>query len=412
MQDLNDLYFFAQVINHNGFAAAARALGMPRSRLSRRIGLLEERLGVRLIQRSTRRFSVTEIGREYHRHCTAMLVEAEAAQEAIERARATPRGIVQVSCPSALLYFEVGEMVARFMAECPQVEVHLESTNRRVDVIREGFDVALRVRFPPLEESDLVMRVLAESTQRLVAHPRVLEGRSLPIVPADLGALPSLSWGSSHQNHAWSLVGPNGATARVPHRPRFVSEDMVTLRLAALRGVGVVQMPTMVVRRDLSEGALVDVLPAGWAPPTGIIHAVFPSRRGLLPSVRSLLDFLANAYTALGRRSSREGRRGGRVRAGRAAAGAPAAVTFLLWRGRPTGRVLAKRPNTQGGNTAWTVADSWQAGPRAPPPPPRSPPPISPPRSRSSAGAARAATRSPWTRSGPATSCFASAFPS
>jgi DNA-binding transcriptional LysR family regulator len=97
MQDLNDLYFFAQVVEHNGFAAAARALGMPRSRLSRRIGLLEDRLGIRLLQRSTRRFTVTEIGLEYYRHCVAMLVEAEAAQDAIERERAEPRGIVRLS---------------------------------------------------------------------------------------------------------------------------------------------------------------------------------------------------------------------------------------------------------------------------------------------------------------------------
>jgi DNA-binding transcriptional LysR family regulator len=300
MHDLNDLYFFAPVVDHDGFAAAARALGVPRSRLSRRIGLLEERLGVRLIQRSTRRFAVTEIGREYHRHCVAMLVEADAAQEAIDRARAAPQGIVRVSCPSALLYFQVGEMVARFMAECPQVEVQLESTNRRVDVIREGFDIAIRVRFPPLEESDLVMKVLAESPQRLVASPRVLEGLPRPLVPADLSALPSLSWGSPHQEHEWCLNGPNGATARIPYRPRLISEDMVTLRLAALRGVGVVQMPTMVIRKELSEGMLVDVLPE-WAPRTGIVHAVFPSRRGLLPSVRALLDFLAAEFAALSR---------------------------------------------------------------------------------------------------------------
>ena len=214
MQDLNDLYFFAQVVDHNGFAAAARALGMPRSRLSRRIGLLEERLGVRLIQRSTRRFAVTEIGRGYYRHCIAMLVEADAAQEAIERVRAEPQGIVRVSCPSPLLYFQVGEMVVRFMAERPKVEVHLESTSRPVDVIREGFDVAIRARFPPLEQSDLVMKVLAESPQRLVATPAVLKALSHPFVPADLSTLPSLAWGPSHQDHEWFLEGPSGATAR------------------------------------------------------------------------------------------------------------------------------------------------------------------------------------------------------
>ena len=151
VRDLNDLYFFVQVVDHGGFAAAARALGMPRSRLSRRMGVLEGRLGVRLIQRSTRRFAVTEIGQEYYRHCVAMLVEAEAAQEAIDRVRAEPQGIVRVVARPRCCISRSGEMVARFMAECPKVEVHLESTNRRVDVIREGFDLTIRVRFPPLE---------------------------------------------------------------------------------------------------------------------------------------------------------------------------------------------------------------------------------------------------------------------
>lgn len=298
MQDLNDLRFFAEVVEAGGFAAAARRLGMPRSRLSRRIGLLEERLGVRLVQRSTRRFAVTEIGREYHRHCVAMLVEAEAAQDAIDRIRAQPQGLVRVSCPSSVIYFQLGEMIARFMAECPKVEVLLESTNRRVDVIREGFDLAIRVRFPPIEDSDLVVRRLAESPQRLVASPALLQGFTRPLVPADLAAMPSLAWDPAKQDHEWRLEGPEGAVAAIRHKPRLVTEDMVALRLAALRGVGVCQFPGFVVQDDLRAGRLIDLLP-DWAPRAGVIHAVFPSRRGLLPSIRALLDFLAAQYVRL-----------------------------------------------------------------------------------------------------------------
>jgi DNA-binding transcriptional LysR family regulator len=299
MQDLNDLRFFAGVVEQNGFAAAARKLGMPRSRLSRRIGLLEERLGVRLIQRSTRRFAVTEIGREYYHHCVAMMVEAEAAQETIDRVRSEPQGVVRVSCPSSLIYFEVGEMIARFMAECPKVVVLLESTNRRVDVIREGFDLAIRVRFPPLDDSDLVIRKLADSPQRLAASASVLKDSTRPLVPADLAALPSLALDPAEVEHEWRLDGPDGATAAIRHTPRFVTGDMVALRLAALRGVGVCQFPTFVVQDDIKAGRLIDLLPPGWAPRAGIIHAAFPSRRGLLPSVRTLLDFLAKEYAAL-----------------------------------------------------------------------------------------------------------------
>lgn len=299
MQDLNDLRFFVEVVDQNGFAAAARKLGMPRSRLSRRIGLLEERLGVRLVQRSTRRFVITEIGQEYYRHCAAMLVEADAAQDVIDRVRAEPQGTVRVACPSSVIYFQVGEMIAQFMAECPKVEVLLESTNRRVDVIREGFDLAIRVRFPPLEDSDLVIRKLADSPQRLVASPLLCKHLPKPLVPADLATLPSLAWEPTQHQHEWQLEGPNGATASIRHKPRFVTEDMAALRLAALRGVGVCQFPTFVVQEDIKAGTLLDVLP-DWRPQTGIIHAVFPSRRGLLPSVRELLDHLARSYDAIG----------------------------------------------------------------------------------------------------------------
>jgi DNA-binding transcriptional LysR family regulator len=300
MQDLNDLRYFVDVVEQNGFAAAARKLGIPRSRLSRRIGILEDRLGVRLIQRSTRRFAVTEIGREYYRHCLAMVVEADAAQDAIDRMRSEPQGTVRVSCPSSVIYFQIGEMIARFMAQCPKVDVLLESTNRRVDVIHEGFDIAIRVRFPPIEDSDLVIRKLAESPQRLVASPSALKDFPRPLLPADLAALPSLAWDPARLEHEWHLDGPDGATATVRHRPRLVTEDMVALRLAALRGVGACQFPTFVVQEDIAAGRLIDLLPE-WTPKAGIIHAVFPTRRGLLPSVRTLLDFLAREYAGLGR---------------------------------------------------------------------------------------------------------------
>lgn len=291
MEDLNDLYYFAQVVEHGGFSPAGRALNMPKSKLSRRIALLEERLGVRLLQRSTRHFSVTETGQEYYRHCVAMLVEAEAAREVIERNRSEPQGIVRMSCPTALLRYRISDLLSRFMVEYPRVQIQLEATNRRVDLISEGLDLALRVRFPPLENSDLVMRVLVESPQRLVASPDLIKNLELPLNPADLSGLPSLDWGPP-RDHAWCLDGPNGASAQVTHRPRFITDDMTALRQAALRGVGVVQLPHMVVDQDLLQGHLIDILP-NWVPRSGIVHAVFPSRRGLIPSVRSLIDYLA-----------------------------------------------------------------------------------------------------------------------
>ena len=326
MVDLNDLCYFVQVVDHGGFAAAGRAIGVPKSKLSRRIALLEERLGVRLIQRSSRRFSVTEIGREYYQRCVAMLIEAEAAEEVIAKARAEPRGVVRISCPTALLSFQFGALIARFLAAHPAVEIHLESTNRTVDVIAEGFDIAIRVRFPPLEPSELMMRTLDESTQCLVASPALNPAlspavRAAPdsspmfsrmsslisplISPGDLKGMPSLALGPAQRDHQWCLEHDDGRTALISHHPRLVTDDLAVLREGALAGIGIVQLPTIMVWNDLQAGRLALVLPQ-WRPRSGLVHAVFPSRRGLLPSVRALLDFLAGECARQRQTLSRE----------------------------------------------------------------------------------------------------------
>ena len=296
VEDLNTLYYFTQVVEHRGFAAAGRALDMPKSKLSRRIAQLEERLGVRLIQRSSRHCSLTEIGQEYYQRCRAMCIEAQAAAEVIERNRSEPQGIVRLSCPTSLLNSWVSAMLARYMLKYPLVELHVESTNRRVDVIEEGFDIAIRVRFPPLDDSDLVMKVLGNSMQCLVASPSYLAHFSTPPTPADLSGLPSLYWGSAHREYAWELFGPNGASALIRHAPKLITDDLPALRQAAIAGLGVVHVPHVVVRDELAAGLLVNVLP-DWTPKSGIVHAVFPSRRGLLPSVRTLIDFLAQEFS-------------------------------------------------------------------------------------------------------------------
>jgi DNA-binding transcriptional LysR family regulator len=295
MYDLNDLYYFVQVVDHGGFAPAGRALGMPKSKLSRRIAQLEERLGVRLIQRSTRKFSVTDLGRSYYAHARAMLVEADAAEDVIARVQAEPRGVVRMSCPITLLDASVGAMLADFLRAHPQVELHLDATNRRVDVVGEGIDLALRVRPPPLEDSDLVLRVLAERRQCLVASPVLIARRGQPKTPGELMQLPSLALGQPQNQHIWDLHGPDGAHMAIHHQPRLVTRSMATLRDAALAGVGIVQLPLLITGPDVARGALVQVIPQ-WAPRNELIHVVYPSRRGLLPAVRALIDFLAERF--------------------------------------------------------------------------------------------------------------------
>lgn len=290
MRDLNDLYYFAKIVEHGGFSAAARALCVPKSRLSRRVQQLEERLGARLLNRSSRQFSLTEVGREYYERCRAMLVEAEAAEQAVAALHVSPRGVVRMSCPTALLNFQFSALLAQFMVEYPGVELHLDATNRHVDVMAEGVDIAIRVRFPPLPSTDLVMRKLDISTQCLVASPALI---AHPLqAPTELIGLPSLGMGPFQQDQHWQLDGPDGKITNIPHHPRLIVSDMTTLREAALAGLGVVQLPALMVWRDLKAGHLIHALPQ-WQPRAGIVHAVFPSRRGILPAVRTLLDFLA-----------------------------------------------------------------------------------------------------------------------
>jgi len=298
MQDLNDLFYFVQTVEHQGFAPAGRALGMPKSRLSRRLALLEERLGVRLIQRSTRHFMVTDIGQTYYERCKAMLAEAEAAQEVIDAAQVEPRGVVKLTCPIALLHTHVGGMLADFMLKYPRVVIQLEATNRRVDVLGEAVDVAIRVRPPPLEDSELVMRVLSDRGQSLVASPALAAECGQPTTPDDLGAWPSLALGTPNQAYRLELYNQDGQLATVSLAPRMITTDMIALRNAAVAGVGVVQLPTMMVREQLQAGQLVRLLP-DWAPRRELIHAVFPSRRGLLSSVRALVDYLAERFGKL-----------------------------------------------------------------------------------------------------------------
>jgi DNA-binding transcriptional LysR family regulator len=295
MFDLNDLYLYAKVVEHGGFAPAGRILDLPKSRLSRRVAKLEERLGVRLIQRSTRQFAVTEVGLEYYHHCLGMLEQAIAAEDAIERNRLEPRGIVRLASSTSLLDSRLAPILARFMAQCPVVELLVKSYNRRVDVIGEGFDLVLSVRHQPLQSSELIMRRLAPSRHCLVAAPSLLAEHGQPQTPAQLPALPSLCWGINVHDYTWDLVGPQGAEASIEFRPRLVSDDLAVLREGVLAGVGVALLPEEAVSQYLANGRLVHVL-EGWAPREGEVVALFPSRRGLMPAVRKLIDFLAEAF--------------------------------------------------------------------------------------------------------------------
>ena len=299
-RDLNDLMYFAAVVEHDGFTAASRALGLPKSTLSRRVSEMEARLNVRLLQRSTRRLAVTEIGQQFYIHCKAMMVEADTAESVAASAHAEPCGSLNIACPVALLHMQIADMLAVFALRYPLVKLHVSALNRPVNLIGEGIDIALRVRPLPLSDTDLAMRKLGESTQLLVASSDLVQRLGQPHSPQDLKRWPSLGNGNASDSHAWSLTlagdAPKSRDAvTLQHLPRFSTTDMYTLRQAAVIGLGVVQLPAAFVQGELAAGTLVQVLP-DWQLPPQVIHAIFASRRGLISSVRVFLDYLVTNF--------------------------------------------------------------------------------------------------------------------
>lgn len=313
MRDLNDLAFFAAVAEHRGFAAAGRALGIPKSRLSRRVAQLEEELGVVLVQRSTRQFAITEIGRQFLAHCQAMLAEARAAEDTIATQRAEPRGIVRLSAPVEIAQNFVAACLPRFLADYPRVRVQFLVSNRRFDLINENIDIALRVRRVPDMDPELVTRPLSRMHSILTASPAYLDRRGRPQQPQDLAAHDTLSLIEMDTAQNWTFIPREPAAGtdnvKVDVEPRLLCGEFNVLLQATLAGQGICTLPESVCGPRIVAGELEHVLP-DWHAGESVLHLVYLSRRGRLPAVRAIADFLVECLPPL-------------VRARRAEAGCP-----------------------------------------------------------------------------------------
>lgn len=299
MHDLNDMLFFAEVVERGGFAAAGRSLGVPKSRLSRRVAELEAQLGVRLLQRTTRKLSLTAIGETYLRHCLALRESALAAADAVAEVQTEPRGTIRVVCPVTLAQTVLGDVLPIYLAKHPQVQVEMEVNNRVVDLVEEGVDVALRVRLTLEESGSLVIKRLDEARSVLVASPRLLERQGTPRTVEDASRLDSVAMSATDGVASIQLTHTSGRQAVLQQRPRLIADDLLTLKLAVLGGSGMGSLPDYMCEEELRDGRLVQLLPE-WTRPVGVVHAVFPSRRGLSPAVRSFLDFLGEYVPVCG----------------------------------------------------------------------------------------------------------------
>jgi DNA-binding transcriptional LysR family regulator len=296
--EADNLILFARIAQHGGFSAAGRALDIPKSRLSRRLSRLEEQLGARLIQRNSRGFSLTAIGEQVRVKAEAILSEIEATKTMVEGHRAQPQGALRVSCPITISQYWFSPLLPAFLARYPRVQVVLVTTNRRVDLIAERIDVALRVRHGQIEEPDCVIRKLLDAPDILVAAPELADGLgdlapdNLPVL-ADGQTLAT----ASDEPHVWRLVDASGHVHHFSHRPRLITNDMGALRRAALDGAGVALIPLMACVDDLATGRLVRLLPE-WSAGSGVLQVAYASRRGMAPPVRALVDFLVDAAAA------------------------------------------------------------------------------------------------------------------
>ena len=285
--DLNAMVVFAAVADTGSFTAAARQLAMPKSTVSRKVGELEKRVGARLIQRTTRRLSLTDVGRVYSEHCARISREADEADLAVQQMQATPRGLLRVTAPPS--FQTLGQIAAEFLTRYPDVRIEVVCTDRHVDLVAEGFDLAVRVG--PLTDSSLIARKLAVVKEVLVAAPGYLRRRGSPRGPMELQEHETIGLGSGPGPGVWSL-DKAGESVDVPVRRRLAVNDIGWVHEAARRGIGITLLPEFACKDDLQAGHLRQVL-REWSSGERPLYALYPTPRHLSRKVVAFIDMLS-----------------------------------------------------------------------------------------------------------------------
>ena len=301
--DLNDIVVFTKVVETKSFTGAADVLGLPKSTVSRKLAQLEERLGVRLVQRTTRKLAVTEIGQAYYERCSRIVADLAQAEQLVTDMQTTPRGRLRITASVDFATRWLGRIVADFLALHPDVNVELDGTDRVVDLIEEGFDLA--IRFGQLTESTLIARKLGGVSLSLYAAPRYLTRRPAPQHVEELDEHEHVLFTPVSPNQTWTLANGD-ATYEFGRPARFASNNYGAVLDVALVGGGVALMSDFMVADQLANGSLVRVLPAWQTRPTDV-HAVFAARQNLPPRLALFLDHLVKAFNPApwGRESSR-----------------------------------------------------------------------------------------------------------
>ncbi|MFY0615772.1 MAG: LysR family transcriptional regulator [Hyphomicrobiaceae bacterium] len=282
--NIDGMVVFANIVAHGGVTAAARALKLPKSNVSRRLAQLEDKLGVRLLERTTRKTHLTEIGEIYYQHCRRIVEEIEHADLSIAQLLEVPRGTLRVSTSVTVGQHLIAPLLPGFIKTYPEVRMSLQLSNRRVDLVEEGYDLAIRVG--QLEDSSLISRSLGGSELGVYGAAKYLEAHGVPKSPTALAKLDCLAMSHAETGHVWNLSGPSGLK-HVEIKPRAIVNDFAVLEQMVHEGIGVALLPNYLAQSP----KLIRVLPK-WSVPFIELHAIYPSHRGATPKMRAFLDWL------------------------------------------------------------------------------------------------------------------------
>ena len=293
MDRFTTLAVFVKVVDRQSFAAAAREFGLSPAMVSKHVHALEEQLGARLLNRTTRRLSLTEVGRGYYERARQILADLEDADRAASDLQATPRGTLKVNAPFSFGIRHLGPAVAAYLAAYPEITIELSLNDRYIDLLAEGVDVALRIG--RLADSSLIARRLAPIRLVACAAPAYIARRGTPAAPRDLAAHDCLLYTYAASAEDWRFIGPGGEDEVVHVAGRLYANNGDVLISAALAGVGVALAPTFMAGEHVQAGRLVALLP-GHRPPEAALYAVYPPGRHLSAKLRSFVDFLVARF--------------------------------------------------------------------------------------------------------------------
>ncbi|MBC9229058.1 LysR family transcriptional regulator [bacterium SPL81] len=291
MNSFDDFHYFYLVVKHGGFSAASEAENISKSKLSRRIIELENKFNVNLIQRTTRHFKVTELGQEFYDECCKVIAQVECAENVLLKQKSEPQGLVKISCPPLMMHFQIRKLLNQFLKTYPKVEIALELTSRRVDVLHDDIDIAIRTSFEPNEDSSLIIRDVIQTEHCLVAAPELLQGKQITHY-SELSGYPSVALGIQKNQYIWHLCGVNhDETVDVPYSPRVRSNDLAGVYYAVSDGLGIADLPYLTVQADIEKAKLIHILPE-WKSNRGTVQLVYASRKGQRLVVEKLLEML------------------------------------------------------------------------------------------------------------------------